>query len=83
MFTTLIDSANVSIHLFHDADAANVVITANGVTFGEQNVSFVYNSTNCSLAANTVPPADWIGSKYLYESANNTYIANPNFVMPA
>ena len=81
MFTTLIDSSNVSIHLFHDADAANVIITTNGVTFGEQNVSTHYNSTNCSLVANTAPPEDWIGSKYLYE--NGAYVANPNFTNPA
>jgi hypothetical protein len=80
MFTTLIDSANVSIHLYHDEDASKVVISADGVKFGEEQVSTYYNSTNCSLVQNTTPPEDWIGSKYLYE--NGAYVANPNFTNP-
>jgi hypothetical protein len=80
MFTTLVDSSNVSIYLYHDEDAANVKITESGVTYGAENTSTYYNSTNCRLVSNTTPPEDWIGSKYVYDSSNNTYIPNPNFV---
>ena len=67
---------NVSLYLFEDA--AEIVISNNGVTTPKFNISDL-NSSNCELLENiNTPPVDWVGGKYLY--TQDTWVHNASYI---